>query len=138
MSNWTHVAGVVRLDAIRHFRSENDSLFDKMFGKECLYDSPSDVWRDCDDHPDDYMPMGSEGSLQKSVWINPHKNEMAAYTVSIFGDLRDHDSTSEIIEWFKKKCKNVLKYHCWIRNAVITVENEWNGGETWTYINEGK
>ena len=133
MSNWTHVAGIVRLDAVRCLRSHDDPLFDKMFGKECLYNSPSDVWRDYEDHPDDYLPMGSEGSLHKSVWINPDKGEMAAYTVSIFGDLRDHDSTAEIIEWFKEKCKSVLKYDCWIRNAVITAENEWGGTETWTY-----
>lgn len=138
MSNWTHVAGIVRLDAVRCLRPHNYPLFDKMFGKECLYNSPSNVWVDYDDNPDNYLPMGSEGSLRKSVWINPDKGEMAAYTVSIFGDLRDHDSTSEIIEWFKEKCNSVQKYNCWIRNAVITVENEWTGTETWTYVDEEK
>ena len=72
--------------------------------------------------------MGSEGSLQISVWDNPDKNCANAYTVSIFGDLRDHDNPQEIINWFKSKINNL-----WIRQAVITVSNEWNGTFTWTY-----
>ena len=72
--------------------------------------------------------MGSEGSLQKSVWEDPDRSSVAAYTVSIFGDLRDHDSCDEIIDWFKEKCENLM-----VRNAVITVNNERNGTKTWTY-----
>lgn len=127
MSNWTHVAGIIRIDAFRH--SDYDPDFDKLIGKECLWESPGSVWDDAENNPDKYLPMGSEGSLQKSVWVNPNDSCMAAYTVSIFGDLRDHDSTKEIIDWFKKICKKV-----WVRNAVITVTNEWYGTETWNYI----
>ena len=75
--------------------------------------------------------MGSEGSLRKSIWINPNGDCSARYTISIFGDLRDHHSTSDIIEWFKEKCKLL-----WVRNAVITVNNEWCGTETYTYVDE--
>lgn len=124
MSNWTHVAGVIRVDSLRI----SDIDFDKIFGKECLCDSPSEVWDDALENPDKYMPMGSEGSLQKSVWENPDRACTAAYTVTIFGDLRDHDTTSDIVEWFKEKCKSL-----WTRSAVITVENELNGTETYTY-----
>ena len=123
MSNWTHVAGIIRVDGI----AEQD--FDEIIGKECLWGSPSYVWEDAETNPDKYLPMGSEGSLHKSIWENPNKNCLASYTVSIFGDLRDHDSTKEIIDWFKKICKKV-----WVRNAVITVTNEMYGTETWNYI----
>ena len=122
MSNWTHVAGIIRVDGM----AEQD--FDKIIGKECLWGSPSEIWKDAEANPDKYLPMGSEGSLQKSIWENPDKSCLASYTISIFGDLRDHYSTSEIIEWFKSKCKEL-----WVRNAVITVYNELYGTETYTY-----
>ena len=134
MSNWTHVAGIMRLDCFRAVTETPD--FDKMIGKECLWNSNSSVWNDQREHKEDYMPMGSEGSLQKSVWVNPNTGDMDAFTISIFGDLRDHDSADEIIEWFKEKCKTVEKYNCYVRNAVITAENEWNGVRTWTYEDE--
>ena len=127
MSNWTHVAGIIRVDDLR-LEKDTDLDFDELIGKECLWESPEEVWEDMDKNPDKYLPMGSEGSLQKSVWINPDRECIATYTISIFGDLRDHHSTSEIIDWFKKICSQL-----WVRNAVITVNNEWNGTETFTY-----
>lgn len=122
MSNWTHVAGIIRVDGM----AEQD--FDEIIGKECLWGSPSEVWEDVRKNPNKYLPMGSEGSLHKSIWENPDKSCLASYTISIFGDLRDHYSTTEIIEWFKSKCKEL-----WVRNAVITVYNELYGTETYTY-----
>lgn len=127
MSNWTHVAGIIRVDAIRDILNAKIN-FDEIIGKECRWNSPNEIWEDVEANPDKYLPMGSEGSLQMSVWENPDKNCMASYTISIFGDLRDHHSTSDIIEWFKKKCGLL-----WVRNAVITVENEWYGTVTYTY-----
>ena len=128
MSNWTHVAGIIRVDRIRVDDDAEELDFDEILGKECLWDSSRKVWDDASKNPDKYMPMGSEGSLQKSVWVNPNKGRVDSYTISIFGDLRDHDSISEIIDWFIKKC-NLL----WVRNAVITVENERYGTKTYTY-----
>lgn len=128
MSNWTHVAGIIRVDRIRVDDDTKELDFDEILGKECLWNSSRKVWDDALKNPDKYMPMGSEGSLQKSVWVNPNKDHVASYTVSIFGDLRDHDSISEIIDWFIEKC-NLL----WIRSAVITVENELHGTKTYTY-----
>lgn len=130
MSNWTHVAGIIRIDCIRTL--EDNPNFDTFIGKECLFEDDESVWIRLDSHPDEFLPAGSEGTLQKSVWINPEKCDIAAYTVSIFGDLRDHDNPKDIIEWFKKKCSNLC-----IRQAVITVENELNGTLSWTY-NDGE
>jgi len=128
MSNWSHVAGIIRVDDMGGITKPD---FDAIIGKECLWGSPSEVWSDAEKHPDKYLPMGSEGSLHKTVWVNPKSNHLDAYTVSIFGDLRDHDSATEIIEWFKEKCKLL-----WVRNAVITVENGWYGTETYTYTED--
>lgn len=129
MSNWSHVAGIIRIDDIRFDDKTPD--FDELVGKEMSYHEYS-FTNDEDIDNSKYLPMGSEGSLKKSVWINPNISHMSAYTVSIFGDLRDHDSTSEIIQWFKDKCKSISEDYM-IRQAVITVENEWSGTESWTY-----
>ena len=127
MSNWTHVAGIIRID---DFRFEDTILdFDKLIGKELRFEDCFEKWHDARKHPEEYLPQGSEGSLKKSMWINPDKAEITAYTVSIFGDLRDHDDPQEIVDWFKKICSRFTS----IRNAVIVVENEINGQRSWAY-----
>ena len=113
MSSWIHVNAAIRIDDLRLDDSVPD--FDELIGKECLFDSPESVWDDMAVNPDLYLPMGSEGTLQKSVWVNPDKSYAAAYTVTIFGDLRDCDE--KVIEWFKGKCTEINV----VRDAIITV-----------------
>lgn len=125
MSNWTHVAGIIRIDDFRVEDKIPD--FDELIGKELHFGDPFAKWDDAYQYPEKYLPLGSEGSLEKSVWMNPNKGSVAAYTVSIFGDLRDHDDPREIVEWFRKICDKFT-----IRNAVIVVENEANGQINWT------
>ena len=133
MSNWLHVAGVIRIDAIR-FKNDDESDFDKLIGKECLWKSSEKVWIDANKNPDSYLPMGSEGSLQKSVWINPNLSHINAYIVTIFGDLRDRGNIDEIIEWFKRICKKIEtdEMYIGVRQAVITVDNECGVVKTYT------
>ena len=127
MSNWTHVAGIIRVDSIRFLYGDID--FDKEIGKECTWDSEDEVWKEFEEYPERFMPAGSEGTLRKVVWDNPNKSSMAAYTISIFGDLRDHDSPDEIVEWFKDICEEFD-----VRNATITVYNELYGKRAWDYL----
>lgn len=128
MSTWTHVAGVVRVDAIR-IGTITEPNWDDIFGKECLWEAAPEMWEDADEHPEKYMPCGSEGTLQKDIWTNPEKSCIAAYTVSIFGDLRDWYDVNAIVEWFKKivTCDDIS-----VRNAVITVTNGIES-KTWAY-----
>lgn len=134
MSNWTHVAAIFRID---HFRIDGNEMdFTQFFGRELNAFDGRYVWLESDKHPNKFLPCGSEGSLKMSVWTNPNPCAMAAYTVSIFGDLRDHDDVDEIIDWFEEKCKALKenKNVPWsIRQAVITVENEQYGMRTKTY-----
>ena len=146
MSNWTHVSGIVRLDSMRGMsgwlkdgiKDDDYSLDDfyKVFGKECLFESPIEVWRDMDENPNDYLPMGSEGSLKLSTWTNPQECHSFSYVVSICGDLRDHDNADMIIEWFKNKIKEIDKddkNNINVRQACITAFNERNGKADWSY-----
>ena len=127
MSNWTHAAGIIRVDSFRFDPLEPD-FWEKTIGKECKWGSPKEVWDEAFDHGERFMPMGSEGSLHMEVWENPDESQMAAYTVSIFGDLRDHDDPDDVIDWFKKVCGRLC-----VRNAVIEVQNEWYGTKTWSW-----
>lgn len=138
MSNWIHVAGIIRIDGY-----VNDETFDSIIGKECIWNS--DKWDEYDEHPEDFLPMGSEGTLQKSVWVNPNKSSLASYTISIFGDLRDRENPDTIIEWFKNLCQKIEDsdkydvedegniFSCWIRQATIYVDAEWFGRKTYTW-----
>ena len=133
MSNWTHAAGIIRIDFIRFEEFSKEEYLNDLhdiFGKEVTFESSSELWNEAYEHPERFLPLSSEGSLEMDVWVNPNKSSIAALTVSIFGDLRDHDSPDEIVEWFKDKCENS---DLMIRNAVITVRNEYNGTRTWTY-----
>ena len=125
MSRWTHVAGVVRIDDLPFLKA---TAWDAYFGKQCLWND--DCWEDARKHPEEYLPMGSEGTLHSQLWVNPDTRAMAAYTLMVFGDLRDYDTPQEIIDWFKKKVFGIPL----VRQAVITVELEGATPLTWTYV----
>ena len=110
MSIWTHVAGVIRVDAIRGLLPTPD--FDKIFIKSLW----GDTNMDCN------MPMGSEGSLDYRVIENPDKDSIAAYTVVIFGDLRDvgADDIPDIKEWWE----HTLTQFDMVRQAVLQIQPE--------------
>lgn len=128
MSNWTHVAGIVRVDGLRRDDYREKTIRD-IFGKHFDYNDPDEVRDDAYNHPEEYLPFGSEGCLDIDVLENPDKHSVAAYVVVIHGDLRDHDSSKCIIEWFKTCVENL-----WVRQAVITVYNEYeNKHVSWTY-----
>lgn len=129
MSTWTHVAAVVRIDDFRFSGDQTIPDWNEMFGKECHYCSSRELWDDCEKHPEKYLPCGSGGTLRKTAWINPDPHQVTAYTVTIFGDLRNYDSPDKIIEWFKEK---VDPGKIGIRQAVITATNGYET-KTWAY-----
>lgn len=127
MSTWTHVAGIIRAYGVQNWEPDHD--WDSIVGKECLWGSSRETWKDADEHPEEYMPCGSEGTLQKSIWVNPDKSDMNSYVISVFGDLRDWYDVDAIVVWFKKIVKNKLS----VRSAVITVINTLDDTRTWSY-----
>lgn len=122
MSQWTHVNASFRLNSIGEIPDEK--IID-IFGKQVDYRSMSSIEYDENyevKDKDKYLPMGSEGTLEMSIWHNPDKSCMASTTVSVFGDLRDYETFNEIEEWFNKCCNS-----SWIRQAVCQVEVEGGG-----------
>ena len=59
MSNWTSVAGIVRIDAIRSEEEtveEATRMFENYFGKELRYHSEDELWYEADEHPEKFDP----------------------------------------------------------------------------------
>lgn len=98
MSQWTHVNGIVRIDAIRPLMP----LFNPMDGT-----LPT--------------PSGSEGELNVSVWENPEPSHMAAFTVQVFGDLRDYDDHKEVLEYFESITNGKM-----VRSGLLEITVEWD------------
>lgn len=126
MSAWVHVAAIARIDYIPVLHDGAEIDFDTVFGKECLWDDGDFEY--AAEHEDEFLPMGSEGSLYKTVWVNPHENHADQYTVSIFGDLRGVTNGQWIIDWFKKKLEDM-----YVRQAAITVISDYGEDVTWIY-----
>ncbi len=65
---------------------------------------------------------------------------MAAYVVTVYGDLRDVDTGDHIIEWFKGKLTDdaLNGKHFWPRQAMITVNEEYKDKDvTWVWEHKG-
>ena len=107
MSTWTHVSGCIRVDSFS-FMPQPD--FKKIFVKN--------LW-DEKDEGECNMPNGSEGSLDYRIIRNPDPDAMSAYTIAIFGDLRDFgkEDKEELVNWWNR----VLNECGMIRQAVLQV-----------------
>lgn len=109
MSIWTHVAATIRFDDIRAFGGG----MAPDLGNTVVYDSQKEDWDKCN------VPCGSEGSLQYHLWINPDASNLAAYTATIFGDLRDYQNVGEILDYLDRITQGKM-----VRNGVATIEVE--------------
>lgn len=129
MSTWTHVAGTIRIDHLRSLDIKPVPDFDNIFKKfiydenidyEIDYDNQKQKWIECN------MPKGSEESLDYRIIENPNKSSICAYTVAIFGDLRDFgkDDVNKIKEWWK----DTLSKFDMVRQAILQIQPE--DGET--------
>lgn len=119
MSIWTHVAGIIRIDDTRFGGSNVKKIKDLI---------------------EEGLPYGSEDSLKFEVYEAVERPSIAAYVVSIYGDLRDFDSSSEVIDWFKGVCYKIEEMESdeiiSIRQAIITSRTEGRKSENWTFVSE--
>lgn len=124
MSVWTHVAGIIRYDDLRSITPESLLLFKykKALGITCDFEDSEEMNELCN------VPCGTEGSLQWNLTENPHIDDLAAYIVTIWGDLRDYDDLDEIKAWFER-C--VIGEHFLVRNAVLHAKVEYGPERIW-------
>lgn len=126
MSQWTHVAGIIRLDGGGPIMgmSKHD---EEQLVSELLSSSP--------------LPSGSEGPIQYS--FHHHGQDSAhgaaiasssAYrgAIAIWGDLRDYGKSQEeidkIVDWFAwlvKKFNGTREMPFWVRDGVLSIAVEY-------------
>lgn len=139
MSQWTHVAGMIRVDGIGSLvpgviSNEAPSIgvmtpdydFDTVSNMpeeqvEAYYKERERQWAEAQKSG---IPMGSEGSV-KWQWIgNDKESHMCRGHYIIHGDLRDYDSAQPIYEWVKNIVKTLKEKNLWIRQIAINVNVE--------------
>ena len=150
MSTWTHVAAVFRIDSLREdirgprINGRHRPDWDRVTGR-AIYDGDERLvndsyeqrryqrdWADYHEHPEQFMPTGSEGSLQRLVWENPDGHAAAQYVITVFGDLRDYSDLGAVRKWFEDVCKR-----CNVRQATCTCEVEGLNSHTWSQPRKG-
>jgi len=123
MSQWTHVNGAIRYDALRipgldtPFYSQAEVK--KFLGNTASFEDDEAVWDACN------VPCGSEGSIEFVVHENPSETSLAAFGVHVFGDLRDFGSDEDIEkirEWFKRV---TTKKGVMVRSAILEINVEY-------------
>ncbi|MCK5235904.1 MAG: hypothetical protein KAR06_02875 [Deltaproteobacteria bacterium] len=156
MSQWTHVAGIIRLDnmgiCIIRFpgRDELEKILTECIveklGKPQTFDGPMPEEK-C------ILPLGSEGSVEYKISPAGHEGGMVWGNVSFYGDLRDFgkDDYPGLKNWFMETClkfsagqqpikqqtaKSIISNSFTIRNAVLLVEIEF--GEEFVLVWDGE
>lgn len=122
MSRWTHVNASFRINSMGKI---SDEKLIEVFGKPVDYYHMDKIEYNGDGevkNKEQYLPMGTEGTLKISIWHNPNESCVASTTVSVFGDLRDYGSFSEIENWFNRCCNYFGPFG--IRQAVCQVQVE--------------
>ncbi len=99
MSQWTHVAGMIRLDGLLLSEEQVEGVNTAL---------------------DEDVPSGSEGPLQFGL-IPGGESHLNFAQVAIWGDLRDYDSTLPIIDWLNRSTAKLKKAGAWVRQAAITI-----------------
>ena len=117
MSVWTHVNGSIRIDSLRMI-----SMGNMVSSKEDIKKRAGRIVEYDDENYETTVPLGSEGSLKYTIWEDPHESSMAAFTLNIFGDLRDYKDREPIIEWIGDITKDQF-----IRSGIVEISIEGSG-----------
>ena len=128
MSQWTHVAGVIRVDGLGFILGmtpvDEKKALERTLGLVIGYDTPIGEHSKCK------LPSGSEGSLQYSVDI--HSKSTSAYrgAITIWGDLIDYDDVGELITWFEGTLGlfdgDERSFPFLVRDAVMSIDLEFS------------
>lgn len=137
MSAWTHVAGIVRIDALRlSGKNANEKLKTEI--KEILGE-PKDYHEleiYSNDTANTRVPYGSEGSLDYEIRLNNDYNMLPAGYISIFGDLRNFGGEYDqerILNWLRRLSSNFV-----IRQGIVHINDDYEHGPVIFYFNDNE
>ena len=130
MSQWTHVAGIIRVDSIHHLvQPVSDGMIQReikaVLGKPVDFDG---LMAD----GESTLPMGSEGSLQYTVTEVDSDYGPVWGHVALWGDLRDHDDYAAIHEWLYDILEELKKRNYGIRQCIVHLDVEYQ--DKWALI----
>lgn len=120
MSLWTHVCCRILTTT---------PLPDNFFGKELNLSSSLEEWSYAWNHQEEYLPLGSEGSM---IYYKRNGEEKIFYETIIIGSLRDVSNTETLMTWFKDKVKSINDIR--ILEASFTGDSDATGIEEWRYF----
>ncbi len=134
MSQWTHVAGIIRVDSLTAALVMRPEITHQM-EKEKLEEWLSNT----------APPMGSEGPAQWKVDITAEGNSLNRGHITVWGDLRDfgEEDVDSIREWWRwvltetlgihaPPHEGAIPWHFLVRQAVMIVDIE--RGDTLIYL----
>ena len=108
MGFWTQATGTINGEFAMVVTEDKASKYiSDVIGKELVWDETRDSdeqiaeWEYAFEHPELYLPLGSEGSLRYKCTYDSHTG---AYQIDIFGSLRDEIYTRRVIKWFIDLC----------------------------------
>jgi len=142
MSQWTHVAGAIRIDGIPSLtgisQEEEIKEIESLIGNTASYYDGEDAWDRCN------VPCGSEGSIQRKFIFTGHDkgigHSLSRGVVVIWADLRDYGDEGAIIVWLRKVLENFKidnNKGAWgIRDVVLSIEVEGRKEKTLCTWNE--
>jgi len=120
MSQWTHVAGIIRLDALAFLGGNIEKELQNAFGNSVNYEDSEDKWYSCN------VPCGSEGSLEYSIQKTAHSDSQLAWGVLyIWGDLRDYQDQNKIYDWVKESIGKLQSIS--VRSCNVKIDVEYHG-----------
>lgn len=141
MSQWTHVAGAIRIDALRTvIPMDYEQAVHDVIGQSTVIDWDSIDLRGIPNpsHGED-VPSGSEGPIEYLIHENPMKSSMAAFDVLVWGDLRDfgEEGVSAIGDWLAGIIVGVREHSMSIRSLIVKVDVEYGPSHTFYLDDEG-
>ena len=134
MSQWTHIAGIVRLDSFGPMMGVSDAALELhvagLVGKGARYDEDGRA-RPYNATSDREAPGGSEGSIDFAVYVKPGNGAPKA-TLAFWGDLRDRgvEYVPTLMAWFRTLLEawQAVPGAAAFRAAVLEIDIE--GGPT--------
>jgi hypothetical protein len=117
MSQWTHVAGLIRIDAIEFLDGNIRERLKSAFGNCVEYEDDQETWDICN------VPCGSEGSVQYKIQKTATSDSQMSWgVVYIWGDLRDYQDAESIYNWIKQSIEN---WQLNVRSCSVKIDVEY-------------
>lgn len=139
MSNWTHVAGIIRMDkcnkSIEDWGTIIPGAHVPNYADELPLDKNIMLAQEADKahpwlYPEYNIPIKGEydygdDEMQLRVYRDPCRNSALGYQLTITADMRSFTSQMKILDWFGDICNRIdSSDYGYVRQASITIETE--------------